>query len=105
MLPLQRLQPRGPGNIRREGYVHPKVDPKQNEPLRELLEDYARRLVAAGWKPAIDRPEPRRVAGIELTPPVRAAIRAALIDAERIGAVPADAARTRRSSRRGSRVR
>ena len=87
------FNPAEPTNIRREGYTHPKVDPQQNAALRALLEDYAGRLVAAGWKPAVGSREPRRVAGIELTPAVRAAIRAALIDAERIGAVPADAAR------------
>ena len=87
------FNPADPTNIRRDGYTHPKVDPQQNPALRELLEDYAHRLLAAGWEPAGDKPAPRTVAGIELTPAVRASIRAALIDAERLGAVPADAAR------------
>ncbi len=87
------FNPADPTNIRRDGYTHPKVDPQHNPALRELLEDYARRLLAAGWKPAGDKPAPRTVAGIELTPVVRATIRAALIDAERLGAVPVDAAR------------
>jgi len=87
------FNPADPTSIRREGYTHPKVDPQQSPPLRELLEDYARRLIGAGWRPAEGAREPRHIAGIELTPALRATIRAGLIDAERIGAVPSDAAR------------
>lgn len=86
------FNPADPANIRREGYTHPKVDPAENEALGHLLQDYADRLIAAGWSSPGARSGPRQVAGIAVTPAVRSAIRASLEDAERLRAVPADAA-------------
>jgi hypothetical protein len=86
------FDPLDPEKMWRHGYTHPKVDPARSPPLRSLLADYATRLLAAGWQPSSGARPPRQVAGIELTPQVRNAVRTALIDAERLGVAPVNAA-------------
>ena len=68
---------------------HESTDLHGSPALTRLASDYARRLHDAGWKPrAGKRAVPER-AGIRLSPPVRAAVRAALIASERAGVAPA----------------
>ncbi len=59
-----------------------RVDPLASAPLRELCESYGARLLAAGLPPARAARPLAQLAGIALTPPVRSALRAALIAAE-----------------------
>jgi hypothetical protein len=67
---------------------HVSTDLSRSPALTRLAGDYARRLVEAGWRPRTsDRTVPER-AGIRLTKPVRAAIRAALVASERAGVAP-----------------
>jgi hypothetical protein len=68
---------------------HPSIDVERSPALRRLTEDYAGRLRAAGWRPREAQRPLQEWAGISLTPPVRAAIRAALIMSERAGVAPA----------------
>lgn len=68
---------------------HESIDLNGSAALRRLVDDYTERLISAGWRPrAGGRPVPER-GGIRLTPPVRAAVRAALIESERAGVAPA----------------
>jgi hypothetical protein len=57
--------------------------------LTQLCHEYTQRLELAGLQPAASgKPVPELAPGIPLTPVVRRAVRAALIDAERCGAAP-----------------
>jgi hypothetical protein len=67
---------------------HPSTDLERSPALARLAGDYAAALIEAGWKPRAGKREPRRLAGIGLTAPVRAAIRAALIASERAAVAP-----------------
>jgi hypothetical protein len=83
------FDPDTPSVLSRDAPPHPTTDPQRSPALKHLVDDYVERLVRAGWTrraPAQGFPER---AGITLTPPVRAAIRAALIESERDGVVPA----------------
>jgi hypothetical protein len=74
---LSRLQP-----------PHPRIDLSRCAPLRRLVGDYVEQLHAAGWVPRRSAaPTPTRD-GLTSSPPVRAAVRAALVQAERLGVAP-----------------
>lgn len=82
------FDPANPSSIKRDSRWHPRVDPAHSPPLRRLAEDYARRLIGAGWRRRVGERRLRELAGIRLTGPVQASIRAALVEAERQGVAP-----------------
>jgi len=84
------FDPSDPDQMWGLGYAHPHNDPAQSPPLRALLGDYARRLIDAGWTARADASPPASN-GMQLAPPVRAAIRTALIEAERLEVAPVNA--------------
>ena len=86
------FDPANPSSIKRDSRWHPKIDPAHSPPLRRLAEDYAERLKHAGWRPRVGERQLPEIAGIRLTTPVRAALRAALTEAERLGVGPKDGA-------------
>ena len=82
------FDPANPSSIKRDNRWHPKIDPAHSPPLRRLAEDYAERLKRAGWRPRVGEQQVPELAGIRLTSPVRAGLRAALTEAERLGVAP-----------------
>jgi SAM-dependent methyltransferase len=74
--------------LRPDEFDHPSLDPKRSPALRQLLSDYTDELIEAGWQPRVSAPVTRTVDGLELSAPVRAAIGAALMEAEKHGAGP-----------------
>jgi hypothetical protein len=86
------FDPAEPEELSYYHHAHPKANPAESLPLRTLLADYMQRLLAAGWQPKTGSGHARVLGGIELTPIVRSAIRAALIDAEQIGVAPSNVA-------------
>ena len=83
------FDPRNPSVLSPLQRPHPRTDLARSPALRQLVEDYHQRLISAGWQPRVgERPVPVR-GGVTLTPPVRSALRAALIESERLGVAPA----------------
>lgn len=82
------FDPGDPSTVSRVAPPHESTDLNGAPALRRLVTEYTERLISAGWQPrAASRPVPER-AGIRLTRPVRAAVRAALIESERVGVAP-----------------
>lgn len=68
-------------------YPHWPVRPAMTtDPILELCAHYADRLKVAGWTP--QRGAVREIAGIALTREIQWALRAALVESERVGAAP-----------------
>lgn len=75
--------------LSRDAPPHPSTDPERSPALRRLIDDYVERLLHAGWTRRAPVQQAAARGGITLTAPVRAAIRAALIESERAGVAPA----------------
>jgi hypothetical protein len=82
------FDPANPTSIKRDNRWHPRVDPSHSPPLRRLAEDYAARVKRAGWRPRVGDRSVAEIAGLRLTAPVQAAVRAALTESERLGVAP-----------------
>jgi hypothetical protein len=85
------FDPGRPEVLSRHAGDPPRADAGRCPPLATLCADYAARLAEAGLDLAAGdgRPAPELAGAFPLTPPVRAALRAALVATERDGAMPA----------------
>jgi SAM-dependent methyltransferase len=82
------FDPATPWLLRPDEFDHPSLDPARSPVLAKLLTDYTAELVAAGWTPRVGEKPILSHDGISLTPVVRHAISAALMQAERMRAAP-----------------
>jgi SAM-dependent methyltransferase len=82
------FDPAKPSELRPDELPHPSLHPHSSPPLRRLLDDYAAELIDGGWKPRSGRAPVLNFDGVSLTPAVRGAIGAALVEAERHRVVP-----------------
>ncbi len=67
---------------------HPRAQPGGSPALARLVGEYVQQLHDAGWQPRSGERATPECGGITLTGTVRAAIRSALIEAERVGVAP-----------------
>ena len=83
------FSPADPVVLARSCDPYPRIEVEPASALEGLVDEYVERLMSAGWRADGRRRSPSECAGIVLTTPVRAAVRAALVEAERVGAAPA----------------
>ncbi|HEX4009192.1 MAG TPA: hypothetical protein VHX62_04260 [Solirubrobacteraceae bacterium] len=85
------FDPGRPNVLSKHAGEPPRADARTCPPLAALCADYAARLAQAGLDPATGggRPAPELAGAFPLTPPVRAAVRAALVATERAAGMPA----------------
>jgi hypothetical protein len=83
------FDPSVPHVLSKHGGEPQRVDPSGSPALRQLCAEYAQRLVEAGLQlTTAARSVAQLEPGIPLTQPIRRAVRAALIEAERTGTAP-----------------